>query len=416
MTITRSTATSLALLLTSLAAACEGPVPAAQPSDVGDGGIASEPSGDVGTPPPILDPETGEPYEMNPNVRPSVSSDGEVGVASEALVREYSDETGVIHLQIRDCWAGPARHVRATCSVDPEYVLIGGGAAIFYGTPPRFDTWDEDHSGGGTIDAMLTESRPVEPDWLNPDVEPYRYWAGASRDYPRRPSSHSLMVFAVGLRLSGVPRDVLVSHLQTRSERAIASNPVVQATLDPGYVMIGGGARIERTRDGVTYLTRSSPTGHTSADDRTWMASARSHVESAATLRAYVIGIRPTIPGFGTLEFATTGSGIWTTAGRHASWNMWSWTHDGWVGTCPGGWSNWELGTEGPGRYLTRIVPGVNDDRITEPLGERGFAVVADKDLVRGDGGWLMVWVRMIRRRPDPVFVFPTLPLPVIRF
>src|SRR5262249_3291179 len=46
-------------------------------------------------------------------------------------VNGFIDATGTIHTKIYQCqWQGPAEQVHAECPVEPNYVLIGGGAEI----------------------------------------------------------------------------------------------------------------------------------------------------------------------------------------------------------------------------------------------------------------------------------------------
>jgi len=59
--------------------------------------------------------------------------------------------------------------------------------------------------------------------------------------------------------------------------------------LEPGYVMVGGGAEVRYGGDPGTLLYASRPEG-----DNKWLAAAKDHVDgSSATITAYAVGLRP---------------------------------------------------------------------------------------------------------------------------
>lgn len=73
-----------------------------------------------------------------------------------------------------------------------------------------------------------------------------------------------------------------------------AAHPSTSCAVDPGYVLVGGGAEIERNPGGTPLtkgglLTRSKP----NADILTWLASSKDHAFSDPhRLRAYAIGMK----------------------------------------------------------------------------------------------------------------------------
>ena len=127
------------------------------------------------------------------------SADGEKAVvAVEAALTEpvtvitrTDDSASPIHIQIKECTTTAAAdaHVAVDCVVDPEFALVGGGAAGIgssYGGSP-----------------FLTESRPYEE----------RTWRASSTKHLVS-ASHKLAVYAIGMRLDGVNTQVLRDSIQ----------------------------------------------------------------------------------------------------------------------------------------------------------------------------------------------------------
>jgi hypothetical protein len=247
-----------------------------------------------------------------------------------------------------------------SCSVDPSFVLVGGGAQTYY-------------SGKG---AMLTESRP------NDDGQ-YRTWIASSKDHVYA-DPHWLDVYAVGMRLDGVSRATLVAQMQIKSSTSGTNTGVVswQTATDQGYTLIGGGAKVNWSGAG-SLLFRSSPFA-SQTDNRTWLAGAKDHlVSSSASLTVYAIGIKPVIPGFGTLDIATRFNG--GSVGGNQAGNVQVSADAGWVSASPGALSDWG---SSQGRLLTGIVPGI------------ATAVAKDKDHGKPAAGTLWAYSRQIRVKP----------------
>lgn len=198
----------------------------------------------------------------------------EIGVKTQALSTDYTDASGQITIRIKTCgWTSPAQHARTACSVDTDFVLVGGGAEID----------GEEHPG-----ALLTESYP--------DPNLTTWWAASKDHLGQYPFPHRLRAYAIGLQLYGVASSDLRTRMYLAVEESSAANhPTATAELPSGYLLIGGGARTVWSGPGVM-LVGSFP------DAFQWVAEAKDHVLAERGLVvAYAIGIASTIPGFGNL-------------------------------------------------------------------------------------------------------------------
>jgi vibriolysin len=292
----------------------------------------------------------------------NLSDDGEnsaVAVTSQALgTSEQTDASGEVHVQVVECSsASPAKVQRVSCSVGSDFVLIGGGARANY-----------------TKGAFITESRPTDGN--------LRTWIAASKDHLDS-DAHSLLVYAVGLRLDGVSRTALMNQMKYTAGTASSSSnrPTATATLPSGYVILGGGAYVNWTGTSGLLLTLSAPTS-TGASNTQWIAAAKDHgTEASGKVTAYAIGINPVIPGWGTLTYRTLPATL-SFPSRVVGEVSVS-TDSGWVLASVGARDEWSPGS---GRLLTAMVPSPTS------------AMVRDKDHKLADDGVLTVYARQIRK------------------
>lgn len=282
-----------------------------------------------------------------------VSADVPDGLVALGISTDWS---GRVETQIWECAVGPVQHGAAGCSVDPEYVLIGGGAWADYGT--------------GREGALLTSSHP-ENDML-------QTWVAASKDHLKT-QLHTLRVWAVGLRLIGVSRQTLRANMSyTETTSTFVQHPQGTVSVPPGFLLVGGGARVNWSGAG-NLLFQSFPTSSTQ-----WTARSKDHGQtSPATITVKAIGLRPTISGFGSLDIAArqasttfVGTSIGTATGR---------VEDGWVLGTVGGRATFN----GQGRLLFRMSPTTNFN-----------FTVASKDHVFVDGGGTTAFFTQLRLRP----------------
>lgn len=103
--------------------------------------------------------------------------------------------------------------------------------------------------------------------------------------------------WAIGLKVAGLTPTQLRGYLTVSTATSgTVAHPDVTASLPAGYVLAGGGIRVNWSGAG-NLATASAPSTSTS-----WRVRSKDHTSSApATATAYAIGINSTIPGVGTL-------------------------------------------------------------------------------------------------------------------
>jgi len=242
----------------------------------------------------------------------------------------FTDGTGTISIGI---WksAGYGNHPIVQTTIDPDYVLVGGGANVDYGGGPG---------------AMLTATYPVLSS-TNPVTSTLSTWEARSKDH-LSVNPHWLYVYAVGMKLQGVSRQTVYNNMAVWIQNSTTTNhPSVTANVAAGYTCIGGGAFAHYTGAGQL-LDGSYP----STTSYGWCASSRDHITAdPGYVTAYAVGIHENIPGFGSLRRNTpyvigaTSSGL-----QRITLNPTS----GSVPTCPGAWA--VVSTSGGwGRMLTEL-------------------------------------------------------------
>ncbi|WP_436515285.1 hypothetical protein [Ekhidna sp. To15] len=158
-----------------------------------------------------------------------------------------------------------------TVDVDPEFVLVGGGA------------WVKNASYG----AYITESSPSTNK---------RTWTARSKDHLTS-DTHSIVAYAVGMRVNGLTRSQLASHVILKEETTptAASHPSETVSVSNAYHLVGGGVKVHWSGSG-NMVTSSYPSGNT------WKVSSKDHIKgSQAKITAYAIGLKKSIPGFGNI-------------------------------------------------------------------------------------------------------------------
>ncbi|TXT30027.1 MAG: hypothetical protein FD131_2037 [Rhodocyclaceae bacterium] len=144
-----------------------------------------------------------------------------------------------------------------TVSLPPGYARTGGGAAAEVGGQGR----------------LLTGSYPIGNNG----------WGASDKDHFIKQGG-TLTVFVIGMK----PKFGAAPDMQVKSSTsAQVAHPTVEATLDPGHVLTGGGARVAPCNPG-NMLTASAPKG-----DMTWRAEAKDHYASCpSTVEAWAIGLK----------------------------------------------------------------------------------------------------------------------------
>lgn len=323
----------------------------------------------------VFDPATGTTYLVNPNRRivagegageASVAHDG-LGEATSALGGLLTDWSGTVAIQMVECiTATQSGPISAVCSVDPSYVLIGGGAR---------DDWT------GTPGALLTESRPFDHD----DSGAATTWAASSKDHYAS-ANHQLHVWAVGLRLK-TSAGTWMSHSALKSYVSYRVNtspkdwhPNTTCTVPAGYQLIGGGARSNYQGFGQL-LTASYP-----VNNITWYGASKDHlVSDPSTLDVYCIGLRSSIPGVAPLLVERINATSWVSSGvGSAASNVGNSPAS--VPVCYGG----EAQYNGTGRLLYHMGP--------DPANIHVFTA-ASKDHFAVDSGFTTAWLVQLRKQ-----------------
>ena len=262
----------------------------------------------------------------NPNRRlVGVFEDGEALPANRRLSwGSDQDASGHVRTFIFEC-EGRGQHPVVHCDVDPDQVLVGGGA------------WAEWTSHGALLTASYPENGQLET------------WVGASKDHLHA-EIHTLHVYAVGLELTGLSRSELMSHMTMKEATSGSySHPAKTVSVPAGYVLTGGGARVDWSGKG-NLLTESYP-----LSVRTWKVASKDHIDlSPATITAYAIAIKSNIPGFGTIQGQRRSSSTYTTYGASSVTKN---PTSGWTTTGMGGTATWS----DTGRMLYMIKPNSGD-------------------------------------------------------
>jgi hypothetical protein len=152
-----------------------------------------------------------------------------------------------------------------TIIVPEDSVVIGGGVEI----QPR--------------PAFITASYP------NKDLSG---WVASSKDHEIS-CPHGLRLYALGMRITGLSRSQLFNLIRIHiTNSPVTSHPEVEANVTQGYVILGGGIRIDYQGAG-SLATASFP----SSPRSTWKARAKDHhLPCPASVFSYAIGIAQELP------------------------------------------------------------------------------------------------------------------------
>jgi hypothetical protein len=151
----------------------------------------------------------------------------------------------------------PAAHPAITMNIPSGFPILGGGAAVEYGNGP-----------GSLLTAMFPAS---SVDWQ----------ARAKEHGPPSPATIGVACFAASIPLA----EYLIVDA---TSPAPVNHPDATAMLPPGFVLVGGGARVNvEDRAPGSLLWASRP-----AAGQGWYAAAKAHVwASPATVTAFAIGV-----------------------------------------------------------------------------------------------------------------------------
>ena len=144
-------------------------------------------------------------------------------------------------------------HPEARVSLPDGYKLLSGGAKV----------------GSTEQGNLLTASFPT--------------WRANSKDHVNS-SPATLTVFAIAIN---DPDDIWEVKVFQSDPSAAASQPHQEISVEPDYVMVGGGAQVNYSGDG-NMLFASYPKA-----ERTWRAQSKDHIKAdGATIAAYAMGLK----------------------------------------------------------------------------------------------------------------------------
>lgn len=172
--------------------------------------------------------------------------------------------------------SAPTSHPQAIAVLprDPRYILTGGGAFV-------------DYKGAGNL---LTASCP------DPNASDTS-WLARSKDHDV-PDPASITAYAIGMRHRA--GTVQLERVLRHSTSSVDPHPGIFASIEPGWILSGGGAfdDWESTGGEGNLLTKSTPSlipmgTPPGGWELQWVASGTDHLRSSpASITAFAIGIR----------------------------------------------------------------------------------------------------------------------------
>lgn len=189
-------------------------------------------------------------------------------------VFQQSDVSGKVTIAVFERCSSTLsqHHTDFAVQVPPGYVVIGGGG--------------EGGEGGNTPGGnLLTASYP------NAGLTE---WRVSTKDHQDADPIY-LRAWAIGLKISGLTSAQLVGHIAVATANSpITAHPDVTATLSQGYILLGGGFKVNWSGMG-NLGTASAPSGAYG-----WRVRSKDHnLASPASAQAFAIGLRESIPGIG---------------------------------------------------------------------------------------------------------------------
>ena len=279
-----------------------------------------------------------------------------------SIVTRTDDSASPVHIQIKECTttASADAHVAVDCVVDPEFALVGGGAAGIgssYGGSP-----------------FLTESRPLDG----------RTWRASSTKHLVS-ASHTLAVYAIGMRLDGVNTQALRNAIEWKQVRVAGDTAAAQ--VPTGSMLIGGGAQTtaDPSANGVArFLKGSYPPGF-----HEWRANSKNHyLPAAGETSVWLLTMKDRIvEGFGDLEIKIlTANANRVTAGYSTSSLQ---VESGWALIGMGGLIQDDANQTG--RMFVSIQPGQDSRSVS----------VTSRDQINASSGTTTAYAIVARKRPS---------------
>ncbi len=291
---------------------------------------------------------------------PSGATDEPTAQITQSLVisHDFVDASGKVTVRIKQCSdSAVGQNVTASCPVDSDFVLVGGGAEVI---------------GNGDPGALLVASYP--------DTQ-LMTWNAESKDQ-HSAFPHALRPYSIGLKLTGVSPATLRASMALVTARSVRSHtPAVAAVVPPDFFVVGGGARANWISQGQLLFQSEL------FETLTWLAFSKDHLAAeVGTIDVFVIGItKGNIPGFGSLDVTAAEQGTDSSSGYSTASTA---VPSGWVLTSIGGKASFQ----GDGRMLTDMVPFVDTGRSVQG------ATITSKDHDSHDSGSTSASIIAIRK------------------
>ncbi|WP_244237306.1 M4 family metallopeptidase [Corallococcus llansteffanensis] len=257
------------------------------------------------------------------NVSDVASAFSAVGVSCGGAVELFrqTDTSGKLTIAVFERYSTTSAAVNTNfaVTVPSDFVVIGGGGEGK--ESPAGNLLTASYPDSGLTSWLVSTKQHIDSDPVQ-----VRAWA-------------------IGLKVAGLTPAQLRSYLTVSSATsASVAHPDVTASLPAGYVLVGGGIKVNWSGAG-NMATASAPNTTTS-----WRVRSKDHRESSpATAQAYAIGINSTIPGVGTIGNVINGGTSSVVA--HPSYTVG--LTSGYALSGCGAFVNWS----GAGNLLWRIKP-----------------------------------------------------------
>lgn len=219
---------------------------------------------------------TNQPATISNGLRSARESSNSTNIAPPPIAQNiFKDGTGKITIKIFKSQRLYGAKITAKATVEPDFVLVGGGAFI--------DGWSVSNRG-----AFIMESRPENnlKDWV------------ASSSHINPAECHFLTSYAVGMRLDGVSADVLRSKMKVFNQiSGNSTSAISQLNINnQPYILIGGGAK----------SNSSAPLAASIAYGNSWYAATMPTIQNGS-VTSYVIGIDKNFVNSSRLEILQVG-------------------------------------------------------------------------------------------------------------
>lgn len=188
----------------------------------------------------------------------------------------------------------------------------------------------------------------------------------------------SVRAWAIGLKINGLTQAQLISHLTVATATSSnAPHPDVTANLPAGYVLLGGGFKVNWSGMG-NLGTASAPSGAYG-----WRVRSKDHnLASPANAQAFAIGLRESIPGIG--NFLSTVNTMVSAPAAHPTGSVT--LANGYALSGCGAYVNWS----GNGNLLWKIKPFT-------PAAGKAACEVSSKDHVVSDPATIATYTMGLR-------------------